>query len=55
MVSAASADLCCLILVINEQLVFPQVGVTQVNCDSVSKKKRIKCGAGIGILQECSI
>lgn len=38
-VSAASADLCCLILVINEQLVFPQVGVTQVNCDSVSKKR----------------
>lgn len=37
-VSAASADLCCLILVINEQLVFSQVGDTEVNCNFINKK-----------------
>lgn len=33
MVSAASAGLCCLILVVNEQLVFPRERATQVDCN----------------------
>lgn len=38
-VSAASADLCCLILVINEQLDFPRVGDTQENCNFINKNR----------------
>lgn len=48
MVSAASVDLCSLILVINEQFVFPRVCVTQVNCNFIKEKKGTNCGVSCG-------